>query len=283
MSTPAQTWTERLFGLSWSEFADGYADVAPLIGRGTLPDAGRDLGPQELADFVTLTPLDIAPASLTLLREGDLVPPASYAGSTHVQAGRVQELYDAGAVIVLSDVRRRIPAVDRICAAVERDLDELGDLFVNKLDATLYACPRGAQAVSPSAASSQCTLHVQVRGTQRCEVDRAERTTTASLAPGDVMYVPRGSGYRVHTHEPSVFLSLALGFTTWRDVVLYAAEGAPELEDFVLRDGPHGALAALRAFRLTVQNAWDDDRVRALFASLAARRRARGRSLDLDG
>ena len=150
---------------------------------------------------------------------------------------RLYRLFDEGATLVLRNHHEHSPALARLCRSAEK----------------IFGCPFGANVYYAPPGGSCFPIHhdvndvfaLQVAGTKRWDIYRpilelplsdqgsyeALKPETEAreleLAPGDVLYCPRGFPHLVYsTTEPSFHISLASYPYTWTDAIVRAVSAA---------------------------------------------------------
>lgn len=177
---------------------------------------------------------------MRLVRAGEAVDPSTWTrrartGATSIDdlldAGRALDLFADGATIVLQSLHRWWPAVGALC----RDLEvELG----HAVQANAYLTPGGATGLAPHHDTHDVFV-LQVHGTkdwtvrrpatraplarQRSDHDEAAAQPVlfeAALAPGDVLYLPRGFVHSASAQQGvSLHLTIGVLATTAADVL----------------------------------------------------------------
>ena len=175
-----------------------------------------------------------------------------------VDPAKVAGAFADGATIVLQGLHRWHEPVARFC----RDLElELG----HPCQVNAYVTPPGAQGLA-SHEDPHDVFVLQAFGTKRWHVGVAPgggEPIEAALAPGDTLYMPRGTPHEASAQEDvSGHLTVGVHVTPWRDVirdVLATLDDDPAIAG----DVPAGWLADPRGFAGAL-----GDRLQLLAASL---------------
>ena len=218
--------------------------------------------PWEDIERLTATPAILAEAEL--MKDGMPVPAQLYASEDGLEDGldvrAFHDILGQGASIVIKDIARWVPAIDRLAVAVERELG------VNTVVNGYLSFAKGG-AFRPHW-DRHDVLIVQVHGkklwrfweaplpdpVQRSSESKYAPTTPpvleAELSPGDVFFIPRGQPHAATVlGESSVHLTIGLNTLNGIDFLQHlrtAAEG-----DEVLRaDLPLGRRTTDAALRL---------------------------------
>ena len=201
-----------------------------------------------------LTATGLRRPAFRVVRDGDVLPPATYTRRARtggeliddlVDTGRVLDLFADGATIVLQGLHRWWPPTTRFC----RDLElALG----HPVQANAYLTPAGAAGLAPHH-DPHDVIVLQVAGSkhrverepaldsplarQRSEHDVAAAQPVlfeAEMAPGDALYLPRGVIHSAAA-QAGVSLHLTVGIlvTTAHDVLAEIVELAGD--DVVFR------------------------------------------------
>jgi hypothetical protein len=178
--------------------------------------------------------------AVRLVRDGDVLPPASYTrrartGGTRVDdlidAGRVLDLFAQGATVVLQGLHRWWAPAARFCRELELALG-------HALQANAYLTPPGAAGLAPHHDTHDVFV-LQVAGTKHWVVREPaiesplSRHTTdhetaaarpvlieADLQAGDALYLPRGFVHSAAAQQgASLHLTLGVLATTVHDVL----------------------------------------------------------------
>ncbi|RBP02006.1 cupin superfamily protein [Roseiarcus fermentans] len=203
-----------------------------------------------------------------------------------VDPTRLFQLFDRGCTIVLREIDAHFPALDALCRSAEKRLQ--APVFAN-----VYYAPPGGQSF-PVHYDAPDVYALQVEGTktwrlyapsyekpladQHCYGQMPEQTSlsAARLAPGDLLYVPRGFPHLVTADDgPSLHISLSAFPPTWADAL---AEAVSELarRDPALRAAlPPGYFAPgedlERRFAALVRKFADEAALRPALARVARR------------
>jgi hypothetical protein len=211
--------------------------VAPHLGR----HAGSFDDVLSLADVDrALTGAGLRRPAVRLVRDGDVLPPASYTRSARtggtrvddlIDAGRVLDLFAQGATVVLQGLQRWWVPASRFCRELELALG-------HALQANAYLTPPGAAGLAPHHDTHDVFV-LQVAGTKHWVVREPtiesplSRHTTdhdtaaarpvvmeADLQAGDALYLPRGFVHSAAAQQGvSLHLTLGVLATTVHDVL----------------------------------------------------------------
>jgi bifunctional lysine-specific demethylase and histidyl-hydroxylase NO66 len=178
--------------------------------------------------------------ALRLVRDGDVLPPSGYSrrartGATTiddlVDPGRVLDLFQDGATIVLQGMQRWWAPATRFCRDLELSLG-------HPVQANAYLTPPGAAGLAPHHDTHDVFV-LQVAGTKHWvvrepavdtplprhtsehEVAAAQQVLFAvDMGPGDALYLPRGYVHSAAAQQGvSLHLTLGVLATTAHDVV----------------------------------------------------------------
>jgi hypothetical protein len=212
------------------------------------PHAGSFDDILSLADVDrALTGSGLRRPAVRLVRDGDVLPPASYTRSARtggtrvddlIDAGRVLDLFSQGATIVLQGLHRWWAPAARFCRELELALG-------HPLQANAYLTPPGAAGLAPHHDTHDVFV-LQVAGTKHWVVREPAidtplpRHTTdhevaatrpvlmeADLQAGDALYLPRGFVHSAAAQQGvSLHLTLGVLATTVHDVLRRLVEVA---------------------------------------------------------
>lgn len=219
---------------------------------GVAPHLRRHAG--SFDDILSLADVDRAltgsglrrPA-VRLVRDGDVLPPASYThsgrtGGTRVDdlidPGRVLDLFAQGATVVLQGLQRWWAPAARFCRELELALG-------HALQANAYLTPPGAAGLAPHHDTHDVFV-LQLAGTKHWVVREPSIDTPlprhitdhevaatrpvrmeADLQAGDVLYLPRGFVHSAAAQQGvSLHLTLGVLATTVHDVLARLVEVA---------------------------------------------------------
>ncbi|MFE0654050.1 JmjC domain-containing protein [Streptomyces sp. NPDC059534] len=162
-------------------------------------------------------------ADLSVVQEGRARPVVPH-HSDRSPGRDVLTAYRSGATLLLSLLARRCSPVGELCRGIEFDLLELGVLPAEPVSANAYLTPPRAQGFDRHH-DDHAVLVVQLHGTKRWEVfapgsQGPETLVSATLEPGDVLYVPQDFPHVAHTaDEASLHLTLGLHTLSWADAM----------------------------------------------------------------
>ncbi len=176
-----------------------------------------------LADVDRWLAADARLPSLRMVRAGTPVPVPDYTrtvriGGRDVEVAdplRVAALVGRGATLVVQNLDRSFP---RVRAVTERLREEIS----HPVQANAYLTPPEAAGLARHA-DAHDVLVLQLHGTKRWDV---EGLGTFEVAPGDVVYVPRGTPHTAATTEagPSLHLTVGILSVTARDALRRALD-----------------------------------------------------------
>lgn len=260
---------------------------------GRRPYLRRNPGGASFDDLLSLDAVDhlVATTSLRLpafrlVRDGKPLAPAAYTKRTRLGGRSIDDVADVaqvhrhfaeGATVVLQGLHRYWLPLTRFCA-------DLQAVVGHPVQANAYVTPARAQGLGRHADAHDVFL-LQVLGTKHWRVhepgapEDAEPAFDTEFAPGDTLYMPRGSHHSAHaTTSASVHVTVGVLNVTWdrvlSDLVARANEELGAAETLPLGFGRDPGFPAAVASRLAELAAWlakadPDD------AAEAARRRFR--------
>jgi lysine-specific demethylase/histidyl-hydroxylase NO66 len=279
--------------------------------RPRLHRAGADLAGLLTVDDVDelLTGRALRAPGFRLVRDGSPLPRSTYTRSGRIggvavddlpDAGRVLAHVDAGATLVLQALHRYWPPVAGLCR-------ELEDALTHPVQANAYLTPPDSRGLDVHH-DTHDVLAVQLAGRKHWVVHRpAVESPLASqpwsrdrhepgpvvldttLAPGDCLYLPRGTPHAAETAAGvSLHLTIGIRAVTWVDVLGQAMEQLADEPDF-RRSLPAGfgrdpeGLATEVAAQLEEAAAWLRKQDPAGVAAAVVARRDAGRLPRLEG
>jgi bifunctional lysine-specific demethylase and histidyl-hydroxylase NO66 len=222
-------------------FVAEHFGVAPLLRRGAWP--GRvPLSIDDVDDLLTGGALRWP--AFRLVERGSTVPPRACTRSGTIGGQRVTDLpdvgrvlahVDGGATLVLQGLHRYHPPVADLCARLERTLS-------HPVQANAYLTPPGSRGLNVHH-DTHDVFALQTHGhkhwvvhepavevplpSQSWSSDRHEAgplVLDTQLAPGDVLYLPRGAPHAAETvGEVSLHLTIGVRVVTYYDLVQRAA------------------------------------------------------------
>jgi ribosomal protein L16 Arg81 hydroxylase len=223
-------------------FFDEYWEKRPLVLSGRAPD--RYAGLFSLADLDhILSSTDLRYPALRLIRNGPDLPTEAYTYDLRSRrfvftgacdAERVLWEYQRGATILLQRVERSWAPLAELCRNLEA-------LLHHPVDANAYLTPRSAQGFAAHYDTHDVFI-LQIAGAKhwrlydaplRLPMESQPHSATqlpfgactheCDLQPGDLIYLPRGTGHEALTSDSSS-LHITLGVTphTWADVLVDA-------------------------------------------------------------
>ncbi len=296
--TPAVT-LAGLMGLdTTARFFAEYWERQPRLHHSTLTQGLFDLDAFE----ALMAGAPVGPASwLNVVgSDGRARPVTGSAGAT-VCLASLYRAYQAGRTLLLTELQQRSAPVARLCRALEQELLALGVPLVQRLGANAYLTPTRARGFELHY-DDHCVLVLQLAGRKRwrihapttelpvarCEGALPEASVGApilepELAPGDVLYVPRGFPHAAHTTDgSSLHVTLSLHTLTWQALVADLLRSRVEFRRSVPLRGAQAAFATTvaPAFAPAGLDAEIDRRRRALIAALAPLPATRLRAID---
>jgi bifunctional lysine-specific demethylase and histidyl-hydroxylase NO66 len=233
---PADETLQRLVG-DRARFATEYWGRAPLLRRG----AWGDTPPLSLDDVDRLvTSSGLRWPAFRLVREGNSLPVKSFTREGRIGGQRVTDLvdgpraleeFDRGATAVLQGLHRYHPPVAVLC-------DQLEESLGHPVQANAYLTPPGSRGLDVHH-DTHDVLALQTYGHKHWVVhepavvsplpsqpwssdehDPGPLVLDVDLAPGDLLYLPRGVPHAAETvGEVSLHLTIGVRAVTWSDVV----------------------------------------------------------------
>ena len=233
-------------------FATEHWGRAPLLRRAASRSArgGERASPLTVDDVDhLLTSSGLRWPGFRLVREGRTLPRTTYTRSGRIGGQQVTDLADAtkvldlvadGATLVLQGLHRSHPPVAELCDALEADLG-------HPVQANAYLTPPGSRGLAVHH-DTHDVFAVQTHGRKHWVVhepavvaplahqawssgrhEPGRRILDIELAPGDVLYLPRGAPHAAETvGEVSLHLTIGVRAVTWYDVLQRAARDLGE-------------------------------------------------------
>jgi lysine-specific demethylase/histidyl-hydroxylase NO66 len=223
-----------------------------------------------------------------VVRDGPTVPVADYTRAVHLGGTTVDDVADVerivglvagGATVVVQGLQHTWDPLVELCAALDAETS-------HRTQANAYLTPARTTALRRHA-DQHHVLALQVEGTKRWEVDGLGELV---MAPGDVLYVPRGTVHAAASQERhSLHVTIGIHARTPRQVLAALVQrldgagldaplplGFGEVaDDDALRRALESAAAVVGdAVRDVVDGAQGFDDVVAHERDLVARRRA---------
>jgi len=190
---------------------------------------------------------------MRLVRDGSPLPPSTYTRTIRIGGRPVQgtvrpekvlEHWGAGATIVLQALHRQWGPVARLCRDLELEL-------THPVQANAYVTPATSKGFALHHDTHDVFV-VQTHGRKAWRVhaplvelatreqrwsehlgDPGEPVIEAELAPGDVLYLPRGFPHEAEAREEvSIHLTIGIHARTWLDVWRHIMDGAHEHSPF---------------------------------------------------
>ena len=231
-------------------FAKEHWGIRPLHRR-AAGDFGGLLGLGDVDHLVTESLLRTP--GMRLVRDGSPIPASTFTRTIRVGAARVDGVarpeavlreFADGATIVLQALHRQWGPVARLCRDLELDL-------THPVQANAYITPATSQGFAVHHDTHDVFV-IQTNGTKRWRVyeplvelagkeqrwsgdlgDPGEPMLQADLAPGDVLYIPRGFPHdAVAQRDVSVHVTVGVLTKTWLDVWRHVMGAAPEHPPF---------------------------------------------------
>ncbi len=235
-----------------SSFMERHWDHEPLLAQGRGEGFVEGLMSLEEIDRLIHQGSPLYP-SFRLVKEGAEVPPSAYtvdnvswgtgAVSGFLNREAARALMADGCTFVMEAVQRVHPSV----AALSRQFEQT---FHCPSPVNLYLTPPSAQGFQPHF-DVQNVFVLQLHGTKRWTVFEphirqplpsqavngavppGQRLFDVTLAPGDLLYIPRGFVHVAHTTDTvSAHLSVSLLPTTWADIFRALVSTLPHDERF---------------------------------------------------
>jgi hypothetical protein len=238
------TLAELLAPVSVPAFLESVRSRTRFHVKATNETRARALLPWHDIERLTSTPAVLAEA--TLIKDGMFVPAQLYASDGDLDVRAFHDILGQGASIVINEINRWVPGIDRLAVAVERTLGV--DTGVNA-----YLSFSQGGAFRPHW-DRHDALIVQVHGKKAWRfwdaplTDPVQRSAEAKyvpttppalevdLSPGDVFYVPRGQPHAAAVSgESSVHLTIGLNTLNGIDFLQYLRTAA-ESDEFLRAD-----------------------------------------------
>ena len=208
-------------GCDPSTFFRSVWDTTPAHLRPGDDQRGALLGVADLDEILSTRLLRYPDFRLT--QSGVVVPISSYACQEEDEFGahslipdldEIYRLVDDGATLILQNVQRYWAPAQAICR-------ELEELLAVPSPCTLFFTPGGERGLDRHADDYE-GLVFQTVGSKRWRVygRDAELALEATLAAGDVLYVPNGFAHEaLALDRPSIHLTYSLAGVTWRKLL----------------------------------------------------------------
>ena len=190
---------------------------------------------------------------IRLVRDGAPIPVAEYTRTIRIGSRRVPETvrpervlrhFSRGATIVLQALHRQWPPVGELCRDLELDL-------THPVQANAYVTPATSRGFAIHHDTHDVFV-IQTHGRKEWRVyppvielagkeqrwsselgDPGAPLLEMELAPGDVLYIPRGFPHDAAAREEvSIHVTIGIQARTWLDVWRHVMEGAPEHAPF---------------------------------------------------
>lgn len=183
----------------------------------------------DLLDIDVVERLLTAPARrpmVRVVRDGSPVPRGEYSAALRlggvlvddvVDVPRVMQLVAQGATIVLQSLQHSWPPISRFCNDLQREIGHV-------VQANCYLTPPGSTALARHRDAHE-VLVLQIAGSK---VWTIEHIGEVVLAPGHVMYLPRGTWHEAAAHdELSLHLTIGVLAATPRAALHRAIDRLP--------------------------------------------------------
>ena len=272
-----------------------YFNKKPLLRRGAL--GGRIADLPSIEELDDLLALEASPSSaLRVTKAGKGVPSGAYTVPRGpglpgaLNAEKVYELFRSGGTVTWNSLNHLLPSTRRLAEA-------FAQAFACHSEVVLFVTPAGNKGFAPHHDSIDVFV-VQVNGTKTWSVwptpdvrpggegsytpeELGTPALEATLAPGDVLYVPHGTAHAAAANsEMSLHLSVGVEPRRWRDLLAETVEAVldddgfhafPALGDHALPAAADELLAKLQL--LTTRLAALDPRERIEWLAARGRRR----------
>jgi hypothetical protein len=229
--------------LTFGDFIERHWGKAPLIGRG---------GPERFAglprepDFEYLLSSLATPASgwFSIVKRHARPPdPGHLNPDGWLNLSAVYSAFRDGHSLLLNQVQRRHPDTAAACRAIEAELSRAGILLARHIGANLYLSPPDSQGFDIHYDPHDVFI-LQLEGTKTWRLyerriaepvhppdspfsaeEAGPVAETTVLAPGDMIYLPRGVLHDANTSDSSsLHLTLSVEPLAWRDLLLELGE-----------------------------------------------------------
>ena len=167
----------------------------------------------------------------------------------------LSQAYQQGDTIILNDLQENIEPLGRLCRSIAQD-------FNFRSNVNLYLTKGGEQGLSPHF-DDQDVFILQISGSKVWRLydfavylpldqaisDEPRHAYGAprqelDLAPGDLLYLPRGFGHAAQAHEGAASLHLTLSITVirWLNILTALLQRLGEMDDSLRKSIPIGSL-----------------------------------------
>jgi len=244
MATNTYAFSKLIAPIDPTVFFEEYWEKKPLVVRRNKPDYYWDLLTLREFDRVLTTQMLTHPQCF-VTNASRPVAPEEYTFDTGViDVARLYQQFADGGTIVFNQLQQFIPPLAELCRSLEREISL-------HFQCNIYCTPSKAQGF-PTHYDSHDVFVLQIHGTKhwvlynqpivlpfkgqpfrRDETPKGEPTAQFDLAPGDLLYLPRGIMHDAQSNEgETLHITLGVLATTWTDLLLEAvarvALGDPE-------------------------------------------------------
>ena len=242
---------ERLLSpLHTDKFIDAYYDRNFLIIDDRAPDFYSTLASSLDIDSL-LQVGELTHDDVRLIDNDDVIPYHEYTitNKQEIDIARVRRHFDNGVSMVIKSMDKRIPSLARLCA-------DLAYTFDAKTWANVYITPPGSRALKVHYDTHNVFI-LQLSGKKHWELYsqyiiapmpyQIEQITeqvlpdmaaSKILAPGDLLFLPRGFSHRAQAaSQTSLHITVAVEPKTWADVITRVIREAA-LKELELRKIP---------------------------------------------
>lgn len=250
----------QLLDLPLDEFFGRVWEQEPRLARGAIARTRAEI--LTLDDFEALM---VSPASGLSIVEGFMARPVA----TTDEPGRLALAYDAyhrRCTLLQSGLQRHWLPLAEVCRDVENEMLAHGLPLAEGVGANAYLTPGHAQGFDIHY-DNHCALVLQLEGTKRWTVfaprdelpvarctrkiprrELAPPLFEIQLAPGDVLYVPRGFPHCAAAEdESSLHVTLSLRAMTWAEAIHAVCESDPAFRHSIML-APRGAAMDAQAY-----------------------------------
>jgi ribosomal protein L16 Arg81 hydroxylase len=232
-------------------FFDKYWERSPLLIQRQSPDYYSNLFSLQAVDHIIST-MGLRYPSLRLVRNGVVVPTSEFTNDLPWRDGvfsglldpdRILSHYQQGDTIVLQALHHNWQPLALFCRALEKE-------FSHQVQTNIYLTPPASQGLAPhydthdvfvlqiagvkhwKLYESAMTLPLKSQRHKTSEVGTGQLLQEFDLAPGDMLYLPRGYVHEAVTaDEATLHITVGLITYTWFDVfneVLTLGKEKPE-------------------------------------------------------
>jgi hypothetical protein len=166
----------------------------------------------------------------------------------------LSQAYQQGDTIIVNDLQDNVDSLGQLCRSIAED-------FNFRSGINLYLTKGGEQGLSPHF-DDQDVFILQISGSKawklydfvvRLPLDQAPSVESRAygpprreitLAPGDLLYLPRGYGHAAQAHqgEPSLHLTVSITVVRWLNVLTSLLQRVAELDESFRTAIPPGSL-----------------------------------------